>query len=366
MQSILMVSSHLARGGTETFIMNTFRHLDRKNFRCDFLVFTDDTEGYYEEVVAAGARLFRLPPRRAGLRAYIRALNRFFADHAGEWDAVHYNGSTLTSIEPLVAAKRYGVPIRIFHSHSSKSGRGFHNRLLHILNSRRIGGVATHFLACSDVAARFAFCHVPAYRRVVIPNGIDLEAFRFSRQRREAARGTLGIAPGALTVACIGRLSVEKNPLFMVPVMRELLAMRPDARLFMVGEGQLREQMQRSLEEAGIAGAVTFTGIRKDIPELMSAFDVLAMPSVYEGLPFVAIEAQGAHLPVVISANVTPGIAITPLVRRLSLSDGSEVWARTIAESVVRDRESRRHDGRIADYGISATVAKLQDIYAGR
>ena len=157
MIKVLQITGQLARNGTETFIMNVFRNINRQKIMFDFLLFTQAIEnGYYQEAESLGAKIYRLPERKSGVVKYWRALDRFFKEHAREYDAVHFNGNSFTSVTAVYYAKKYKIPIRIVHSHNS-STRGFHNKILHKLNKLFIHKIATDYLACSDRAAIWAY-----------------------------------------------------------------------------------------------------------------------------------------------------------------------------------------------------------------
>ena len=153
MTRVLQVVAALKKNGTETFIMNIFRNIDRKNFMFDFLIFSDEKEGFYNEILELGGNIYHIPSRRDSWKEYHHQLDVFFSKHATKYDAVHMHGMSLTSLAPLYYAKKHGIKKRIFHIHASNCD-GLHNKILHYLNQTRISHLATHFLGCSNQAVK--------------------------------------------------------------------------------------------------------------------------------------------------------------------------------------------------------------------
>ena len=177
MKKVLQITSSLARNGTETFIMNVYRHIDRTRVQFDFLIFTEDAGGFCAEALSLGATIYRLPTRRSGVVRYYRALRDFFCQHAHEYVAIHYSGCSLTSVLPLYMARKYGVPVRVVHSHNSRT-EGIHNVMLQKLNKHLASHWGTVFLACSDKAAAWFYKNTRAEKMcAVVKNGISISDF---------------------------------------------------------------------------------------------------------------------------------------------------------------------------------------------
>ncbi len=360
MKNILFISHHLNRAGTEAFMMNVFRGIDHQRFHVDFLVYNQKETEYSREVESAGCKVWRVPSRRESPWGWYRSLNRFFREHAGEYVAIHYCGNGLTAIAPIVFAYIYGVPIRIAHSHSSSSS-GLHNHLLHFLQRGVVRRLTTHHFACSSSAAKWFFGNAPV---VVIKNGIDTSRFAYNPQVREKVRAEAGILPTTTVIGHVGRFSEEKNHVFLLKVFAEYLRIQPDALLMLVGVGPLMDVVRQQAGALQIMDKVAFLGERHDVNELVQAFDIFILPSTFEGLPFVLIEAQCAGLPCLVSDAVSSDNCLTDHFEILSLKQSPVKWAHKITSMLG---SFQRKDGRktIEEQGYSAasTIKYLENIY---
>ena len=362
MKRILFIAQHLNRAGTEAFMMSVFRGVDHSRFQVDFLLYNRLDTDYTREVEAAGNSVWRVTSRRESPLKWYRELRRFFKQHASEYAAIHYCGNGLTAIAPVVFAYRYGVPVRIIHSHSSSSA-GFHNRLLHLLQRGIAQRLTTHHFACSSEAAKWFFGSSPA---VIIRNGIDTQAFDYNIQARDEMRRHLNISPSTLVMIHVGRFTTEKNHTFLLDVFAAFLQQHQDAMLLLAGGGPLMQQTVDKSETLGISHYVMFLGERKDVPRLLQAADCFLMPSTFEGQPFVLIEAQCSGLPCIVSDVINDDICLTPNVTKLSLQASAKEWAdRTASVCAGYVRRSCRHDIEQRGYSISDTISYLERVYDG-
>ena len=361
MKRILFISKYLNRNGTEAFMMNVVRQMQGQDLVFDFLLYSPDQSDYCQEVEQLGGTIWRVPSRRESFFGWYRSLRTFFRQHASQYAAVHFCANSLSGMAPLFFAWRYGVPVRIVHAHNS-SARGWHNRLLHLLKRDFTRLITTHHLACSERAARWFFGGHPAQ---VISNGIDVRAFAFDADVRLSVRQQMGIDDRTFVLGFVGRLVEEKNPRFLLPLFRSLLpGLSCHAQLWIVGDGPLRQELQSEAEVQGVADSVRFLGVRTDVNRLMQAMDCLLMPSLFEGLPYVLIEAQCAGLPCVIAGTITSDICLSSSVRRLPLSD-PDLWR--LALSQVSTQEADRSQGlglvSRAGYDVRQSLFQLRQIY---
>lgn len=358
MKRILQITESLRRNGTETFLMNVFRNLDRKHFMFDFLVFTDETEGYFDEAVSLGARIFRLPKRSQNPFKYGSNIDKFFKEHSHEFAAVALNGCSLTDITPLYHAYRHGISIRICHAHSVGT-HGIHNRILHNLHKLFIGNIATDFLGCSQSACRYFFGQNSGSK--VIKNGIDLEKFRPDLQAGTRVREELGIGKESI-FGHIGHFDTVKNHSFLLDVFRKIVDLKEDSILILIGEGPLKAEMQKKAVSLGLEKNVLFLGFREDVAKLIQSFDVFLFPSLYEGLGLVLIEAQTAGIPIVASNTIQPEAIISPRLKTLPLESPSE-WAAEAIDLCANGRYEITSDIIAQGFDIIDTVKMLESIY---
>lgn len=361
MKRILHITSSLARNGTETFIMNVLRNIDRERIMFDFLVYSRTDTGYETEAMELGAKIFTYTPRRKGVREEIRSLTDFFRTHADEYDAVHFSGNSFTDIMPVKIAKKFGIPIRIFHVHSF-STRGVHNKLFHYINRLWLPSVGTHYLACSENARQWGYGHSGAYdSSLVVPNGIELERFKYHPEARKELRRELGM-DDRMVIGHVGNFLPVKNHPFMLKIMGELKKSMPSALLMLVGDSAGRVQIENAAREAGLEDHVLFLGSRQDVNLLLSAMDIFLFPSHFEGLGIAAIEAQASGLPVIASDRVPRETGVTPMIEYLDLAAGPKAWASRIID-LSRNLPSREYRDELNAYDIASTCRMLEHIY---
>lgn len=356
---VLMIVTSMQRGGMETFTMNVYRAMDRTKVQFDFLLHRDFKGDYDDEIERMGGRLYRIRRQNPLDPRYWHALDSFFAEH--HYDVVHAQLDCL-SAEPLAVAERHGAAVRVAHSHSSDQDKDL-KYPIKMLCKPFIARYATHLFACGERAGSWMFGHNDF---TVIKNCIDVGSYAFDADVREAARGMLGIGRETLVVGHVGRFNEVKNHAFILEVFAALLSRRPGSRLLLVGDGPLREEIECRASALGIRRSVDFLGVRPDIPSLMQAMDCFLMPSLYEGLPMVLVEAQASGLPCLISDAIPEDCDIAPnLVERVALSESPESWSSRIERLAAEpnDRAAGARDVAEAGFDAKGVAAQLQDFY---
>lgn len=357
MVHVLHIVAGLHKNGTEKVVMQIIRHSDASRFRFSVLTFDSSPGGYRLELEALGIPVWTLPPRCEGLRAYRKALDRFFETHLGEFDAVHFHAGSLTTLAPLRAARDAGVKVRLLHIHGSGC-TGLHNRLFHRFNRLVAAGAATAGIACSDRAARWGL--PKCLPSEVVENGVETEMFSFNPAVRGKIRKEHGLSPDTLALVHAGTFNRIKNQKWLLPFFARLKMTVPDSVLFLAGDGPLLEETERTARDMGLAGFVHFLGRRDDIPALFQAMDVLLLPSLSEGCPFVVSEARSASLPAIVSdkAGVSdPGNG----VEAIPLSD-PEGWVRAVVEltAIPRTRLDKQKEETLS---VGRAIERINRIY---
>lgn len=346
-------------GGLEQVVMNYFRHIDRSKVQFDFIVDEDSTLVPREEIETLGGRVFAVPPYQHVL-AYQRALTSLFREQG--WDIVHSHENAL-SVFPLRAAKKAGVPVRIAHSHST-SGRGEPVRNSMKWALRRFANVyPTHRMACSRHAGEWLFGKGADFE--VVYNAIELDRFRFDADVRAEVRRDLGITDGALVIGHIGRFVSQKNQALLIDVFEHVVRGGTDAVLVLAGDGPLRPEMERRADDLGVAEKTLFLGQRDDADRLYQAFDVFCMPSLYEGLGIVAVEAQVSGLPCVLSSEVPAEAGLGEGCSFLGLNEPISHWADAIKRTAeFGDRRAPSPES-LGNYDIERAAKRLEKRYLG-
>lgn len=351
-------------GGAETFLMKMYRQLDRNRYQMDFVV-SGDGRGYYEdEIELLGGKVYRITRKTKDFIAYRRELAAAVRDDG--CSCVLRIGSDAFSAIDLWVAKGAGARRLAMRSSNASDGKGRMGTLLQRMLRRPLTSVADVKIAPSDLAAAYTFGPKSLRNGEVhyLRNALDLDAYAFSAERRSAIRAELGIDVDALVVGHVGRFAQQKNHGFLIEIFAELLKVRPDARLVLVGKGDLEGEVRTKAEAFGVLDSIVFTGVRPDVPALLSAFDVLALPSLYEGMPNVVIEAQAAGLACVVSDTVTRQADVTGLVEFLPI-DNAEVWAKALGSAARVERPDARTSMAAAGYDVSSEAKKFVGLVFG-
>ncbi|MGQ9682320.1 MAG: glycosyltransferase [Anaerolineae bacterium] len=371
MKRILQVFGRMDRGGAETLMMEIYRQMDRSLVQFDFAVHSAQPGEYDSEIVALGGRVLPLPaPARVGLQRYSHAL-RELLHREGPFAGVHSHVQLFSGMV-LACAAAAGVPLRLAHSHSTSDGQGdgWLRRAYRWYMRRLLSAHATDVLACSELAL-LALLGPGARRDArarVLPNGVDLQAYAGLPQDRAAVRSALGLPAGEPLIGHVGRFVAEKNHRYVVDVFAAALGRLPRAQLVLAGEGPLRGEVEELVGRAGLTDRVAFLGLCRQVPQLMLALDVLLLPSLYEGLPMVLVEAQAAGTPAVVSDRVPREVdAGLGLVRFCSLEAGIEAWVQGIGDALAAARppwQARRRALEVAGRDVRESARWLSDVYS--
>ncbi len=354
---VAQVMGKMFGGGVESVVMNYYRHIDRSRVQFDLLVCSDSGLVPTEEVESLGGSIIEVPPYENVL-AYQRELKRVLSQ--GDWPIVHSHLSTL-SVFSLRAAKAAGVPVRIAHSHMAWSSGISVKSLIERSLCHFSNLYPTARLACSREAGEWLFG-----KRVPVDlmyNAIDLDRFAFSKSVRDAERARLGIAEDAFVVGHIGRFSYQKNHPFLLRAFEELLALREDAVLVLAGGGSNDKRLdaERWVSAHGLSDKVVFVDFTEFPERLYCAFDVFALPSFFEGLCVVGIEAQAAGLPCILSDRTTREANVSGTVQYLPIDD-PRLWAEALAQIERGSRISVNRE-QFSSYDIVQAGAWLTDYY---
>lgn len=342
MKRLLCIINSLNVGGAETFLMKIHRNIDKTKYQIDFCVMSDEIGVYEDEVIARGGRIFHIVSKSENPVKCFCAIRRIVKENGYKY-AIRMNASSLTVID-LIAAKSGGAKVLVMRS-SNAGILSKRNDFLHKLFMFLAKIVPNVKIAPSLEAAEYTFGKGSMDRGKVhmLNNGLDFDLYRFDPDKRNALRKELGIE-NCFAVGHIGRFSEQKNHDFLIDVFSCVCKKNNNAKLLLVGVGELEHSVREKVKKLGIEDKVVFLGRRSDVPDLMSAFDVLLFPSFHEGMPNVVIEAQAAGLPCVISATITSQADITGLVKYLPLDLSAENWANEVLTIPISDARADTRD----------------------
>ncbi len=323
---VLQIGIGPAFGGIESFLLNLKKNSDSSLVRFDYVSYVSNP-ARREEFQSEGSRVFCLSDRSNPF-LYFRELCLLCSQG---YDVVHVHKNSAADIVPFLAAKKTHVKRIIAHAHNANRPLTHLQSVLNFVGGCCLGSVCTDEFACSELAARWLFSKrdIEEKRVRILYNGVDLERFAFSRSKRNAIRKKYDVEDCAV-FGCVGRFRPQKNHAYLVSVFREICKLNPNSCLLLLGDGPDRKTVEQALENQGLADKAIFTGNVENVGDYMMAMDVMLLPSLYEGFPIVAIEAQATGLPIVASENITGEISILDSCVRVALdeSDVSE-WAQT-------------------------------------
>jgi glycosyltransferase involved in cell wall biosynthesis len=362
---VLQVIGRMHMGGAETMIMNIYRHIDRSKVQFDFAVHSLDSGVYDDEIKRLGGRIYYFP-RFNGLNfyEYRKAWKSFFQEHI-EHSIVHGHIGSCAALY-LHVANSYGK-VTIAHSHCIVEKGKFNLRdFIWNIYSYPTRYTAKYFFGCSYGAGvdRFGSKVANSNKFEVVNNAIDSKLYVYNELHRVNIRKELGINENSFVVGHIGRMDPPKNHFFLVDVFAEIKRMHPNSKLVLVGMGSLKEQLAEKIEKVGLADSVIMTGIRQDIPQLLSIMDIFIFPSIFEGLGIAAVEAQANGLPTLCSDVLPRESKVTELAEYLPLSKDPNFWADKALE--VRGKRITKDISSIIiqnHYDIADTANKIQQRY---
>lgn len=346
-------------GGVESVIINYYLHLDHSKVQFDFFVESTSNIISREKIEALGGKIVIIPSYKNPFK-YMRVLKKLFKE--GKYDIVHSNMNTL-SVFALRAAKKAGIKVRIAHSHSTTNKKEWKKNLLKMVLRPFSKVYATDYFACSKLAGEWLFGKktMKKGKVTVINNAIELDRFAFNQDVRNKMREELGLSE-KFVIGHIGRFMPQKNHSYLIDVFSKVQEKNDNARLLLLGDGPLFNEVVDKVKTLGLLDKVIFVGNQKYPEKYYQTMDCFVMTSLYEGLPVVAVEAQANGLKCYLSSEMTKETKILDTTEFLALSDGVEKWSNTILEGIPYSRNEYRIDN-FDEHNILCTVEKLQNKY---
>lgn len=374
MKRILHIVSCIAKGGTEAFIINHFRNIDRQKYMFDFLVFTDVVDPTYEKEIQdlGGHIYYGMPPELLHINVFVKRIIEIIKDN-GPYEAVHAH-INIANAWALYAAHKAGVKKRISHSHdtSGKEANNIVRRFYVNMQLYLINKYSTLKLACGELAGEYLYGHKSKSNQwFVMHNGIDVHKFiDVSQDRIESLRKEFNIENCSYVFGNITRFEEKKNISFVVDIYKEIIKKQPQSVLLLGGVdgGQLNMIKQKVIDN-GLSDNVHFIGVRNDIEVCLKLIDIYIFPSKFEGLPIAMLEAQASGVYCAASNKTTGEIDIgLNLIELLSLKKSAEEWANTILNKLKYTKPNKEaviNKFRERGYDIRDSVKRLEKVYSG-
>lgn len=348
-------------GGQETFIMNIYRNINRNDIQFDFVVHSQDKGYYDDEIEKLGGKIYRITPMSKNLIRHMLDLKNVIVknEYGYKYDTVHRHTCITAVVIDLIVAKYCKVKNRIAHCHSDNISS---NYFVNFIFKPFINKFANIKMACSYEAAKWLFGK-KANDALIVNNGINIESYLFSLDKRKKVRNELNIDENVTVFGHIGSFSEAKNHEFIIDIFDEYNKKNNDSILLLCGGGKLKKYIECKIKQLKLENNVKCLGIRSDINNLCSAFDCFLFPSLYEGLGIALIEAQVSGLKCIISESIPEKAIITDNVKKLKLTN-KEVWLDAMnSVNGKYDRYIDIDDKKIRQFDIKRTVEMLSKIY---
>ena len=343
-------------GGIESFLLNMYSRIDRERFQFDFVTRYDNA-ARSEELKALGAKVYKVHSFRHPIR-YYHDIKMVLSK---EYDIVHIHKNSAANIIPIYAAKSVkGVKI-IVHSHNTSPSVGGLSNILHRLNRKKLWKLSDEHVACSEVAGKWLYGNNKGFK--IIRNGIETDKFAYNELLCKKVRKELSIPVDAFVCGHVGRFTEQKNHEYLLKIFSEIWKKNKNSYLLLIGGGPLEDKMKSIVKTENISN-VKFLGLRSDVNKVMQCVDCFIMPSLYEGLPIVAIEAQAAGCKVYLADTISKQTKITDSVEWFSLNDAlDDVANRIIKSGKIYDRAYENEIVKNAGYDAKEAAINLEEIY---
>ncbi len=355
------VMGKMVSGGVESVVMNYYKNIDKDKVQFDFIIDEDSTHIPYEEIESMGGRLFLVPPYQ-NIHSYIKTLKNIFKSE--KYKIVHSHLNAL-SVFPLYAAKKSDVGIRIAHSHSTSNNKEWKKNIMKNILRPFSKVNATHYFCCSELAGRWLFGNKVYDNNEVklINNAINVDKFIYDEHIRNMIRSELNIED-KFVIGHVGRFVEQKNHTGLIDIFNEIYKIDQSTVLVLVGDGQLLEDIRDKVNSLNLIDVVKFLGVRSDIDKILQGIDVFLLPSLYEGLPVVGVEAQAAGNLCILSSDMTKETKILETTKFFDLSKGAKEWARFILDEYKNfKRKDTKQEIINSNFEIKSEAKKLQNEY---
>ncbi len=351
-------------GGVSALLLNIWRNIDKTKVNFDFLTPNVTTyENYREEIESGGGHIYQLGINSSKMKGKIKlqkALKKFLSEH--EYDIIHVNsGVLLFNYMVASACRKYSKAKIIVHSHNNGGRSGIKEKFSAPLKSM-LCRQADLLISISKSSSEYMFTKKAQSQAVMVKNGIDAKKFAYRPEVREKIRKELDIE-NKFAVGNIGRFMPQKNHKFMLEVFAELLKKHPDSVLMLIGQGELAEQVKQQAKELGIGDKVLFLGQIKNVEDYYQAMDVFFLPSIFEGLGIVNIEAQSSGLNCVVSDVVAEEANAAGMIKYMSLKAPVEEWVDALLSYAGKERKDCSEMIVSAGFDIRETGKTMEKIY---
>lgn len=359
---VLQIIGFVCGGGVEAVIMNYYRNIDRNKVQFDFIIDGYEKTTLDNEISSLGGKVYKVEPYTKNPFKNIYQIYRIIKDN--NYQIVHSNMNTL-AVFSLFAAWLAGAKVRILHNHSTAvKSEKLRSAMKYIL--RPFAPIfANKYLACSKLAGEWMYGKkkMEEGKVKVLNNAINVDDFAYDVNLRMKLRQDLNIDENILVIGHVGRFMYQKNHDFLIDIFREIHKQKNNSLLLLIGDGSLREIIKAKVQNYGLKDCVKFLGLRKDVKDLYNVMDVFVLPSWYEGLPVVSVEAQANGLPCFVSDKVSKECYLSSSMHFISLDKNADIWSKEILNSKLTRNKNAKQELTANNFEIKNETEKLINIY---
>ena len=354
---VAIIVGKMDSGGKKNLIMEYYRHIDRNKIQFDFICDSDSQAIPEQEITKLGGQIYKITPYQHIFQNMADMAHIF---EQNQYKVVHAYNSTM-NLFPMAVAKYCKVPVRISES-LSMAHEGDWKTILKKMLRPMSKWFANYYMSCGDDCGRWQFGSklFDSGKVDVFKTVINTEFNSYDSMVREKTRSEFGWGD-KIVIGHIGRFTAQKNSVRMIEIFGAVAKKEPNAVLCLIGDGERKEDMMKKINELGIKKQVVYLGRREDIQQFYNAMDCFLLPSLYEGLPVVGLEAESCGLPMFFSTEVTREANACELGRFIALDDSDDVWAAQILKACRENMPIRRsHAKEVAAAGFDSESEALR------
>lgn len=343
--------SALQNGGVEQVLSN-YTGLLNKNFDIDeIIVYQHQADkSKLADMKQKGNVLYRIPYKKTHPVKNLVVTYKIIKKEQPDIVHSHMN---LLNFFPLFIATILGVKVRIAHSHIAQNNI---NPKIEKISKKLSLKFANHYIACGDLAGRYMF---GKNKFDILYNAIDQKKFKFNVNKRNKVRKSLNIDDRDIVLGNIGRFTQQKNQIFLITLFNKMREKSSNIKLIIIGEGPLITSLKQSISNSPYRKDIFLLPSTKNVDYYYNAFDYFLLPSIYEGLPLVAVESQASGVNTILSDKIDKSVKYNTNVKFASINDINN-WISIINKM---NPKSRCRIETANPYNIHVQFKKLYTLY---
>lgn len=360
---IHFVSSLDINSGVMNVIMNYYRYINKNEYQFSFIYFLDSEKTYEKEIITLGGEIYKISKPSFSL-LWIKQLKEILSRDERYYRIFHNHEVYLSFILKNIS-RNMGIKRFIVHAHATKYSDKFMSSIRNKILCTPLRFMNYEKMACSKAAAQFLYRN--ASQAYILNNAVDIQKYKYDDKIRRNLRKIYNISDDTLVLGHIGRMVTQKNQIFLLKIFKDLIKSQ-NAVLMFIGDGILYDKIMEFVKQEELDKSIIFLKQRTDIDELLNIMDIFLLPSLYEGLPVVCVEAQANGLPCIISDNITEEVILTPICQQISLDLSINIWVKKIIELYKKSNTMTRNQGikniYNTSFNIRREVKRLEEYYS--